>query len=103
MSEKMPKIERAYLLVCPIPHYLHADGSIWLDRLWHHDLAEHLTYLRDLTLLSPRLAWFAGGRPVAIFAVGSLLFILLTGLWPFLMLSTYLCALAVVLCLLIGA
>lgn len=61
MNEETPKIEQPYLLVCPIPHYLHADGSIWLDRLWHHDLAEHLTYLRDLTLLSPRLAWPAGG------------------------------------------
>lgn len=60
MSEEMPKFERPYLLVCPIPHYLHADGSIWLDRLWHHDLAEHLTYLRYLTLLSPRLPWSVG-------------------------------------------
>ena len=48
------------------------------------------------------LAWFAGGRPVALFSVLSLLFILVTGLWPFLMQSTYLCALAVILCLLIG-
>ncbi len=52
--------------------------------------------------LAGGLAWCAGGRPVAIFAVLSLLFILLTGLWPFLMQSAYLCALAVALCLLIG-
>ena len=48
------------------------------------------------------LAWCAGGRPVAIFAVAGLGFILVTGLWPYLMQSAYLCALAVALCLLIG-
>ena len=48
------------------------------------------------------LAWCAGGRPVAIFAVTGLAFILVTGLWPYLMQSAYLCALAVALCLLIG-
>lgn len=59
MNEGMPKIERPYLLVVPLPHYLHSDGSIWLDRLWHHDLIEHLAYLRRFTLLSPRLPWIA--------------------------------------------
>jgi glycosyltransferase involved in cell wall biosynthesis len=55
----MSRIDRPYLLVSPIPHYLHADGSIWLDRLWRHDLVAHLTYLGKFTLLSPRLPWRA--------------------------------------------
>jgi glycosyltransferase involved in cell wall biosynthesis len=48
-------IERPYLLICPLPHAAAADGSIWLDRLWHHDLQEHLSYLRSFVLVSPRL------------------------------------------------
>jgi glycosyltransferase involved in cell wall biosynthesis len=56
----LPSIRRPYLLICPIPHYRGEDGSIWLDRLWHHDLAEHLTYLRNFTLLSPVLPRPAG-------------------------------------------
>jgi glycosyltransferase involved in cell wall biosynthesis len=59
VSEAMPTIERRFLLATPIPHYLHEDGSIWLHRIWHHDLIEHLTYLRDFTLASPRLPWSA--------------------------------------------
>ncbi len=59
MSEGLPPIERPYLLIVPIPHFLHDDGSIWLERLWHHDLIEHLSYLRRLTLLSPRRPWSA--------------------------------------------
>lgn len=59
-SEEMRKITWRYLLVSQIPHYLHSDGSIWLDRLWHHDLIEHLTYLGRFTLLSPQLPWEAG-------------------------------------------
>lgn len=59
MSERLPQIERPYLLICPIPHYRHSDGSVWLDRLWHHDLVEHLAYLRHFLLLSPGLPWTA--------------------------------------------
>lgn len=59
MSEGLAQIERPYLLVCPIPHYRHPDGSVWLDRLWHHDLIEHLHYLRHFVLLSPARPWTA--------------------------------------------
>jgi len=48
------------------------------------------------------LAWRAGGRWVALFALGGMAFVLVTGLWVPLMGSTYLCGLAVFLCLLIG-
>ncbi|MGL4237919.1 glycosyltransferase family 4 protein [Tabrizicola sp.] len=44
-----------YLLVMPVPWYQAADGSIWLDDLWYRDLLRHLDYLRDLTVLAPRL------------------------------------------------
>ena len=54
MNAAPPPIERPYLLICPIPHAADDRGGIWLDRLWHHDLCEHLTYLRNFVLLSPR-------------------------------------------------
>lgn len=55
-----PKIERGYLLITHIPHYLHPDGSVWVDRLWCRDLSKHLTYLRHFTLASPRASWRGG-------------------------------------------
>ena len=48
------------------------------------------------------LAWRVGGWRVAIFALGGMVFMLVTGVWLPLMGSTYLCGLAVFLCLLIG-
>jgi ABC-type proline/glycine betaine transport system permease subunit len=48
------------------------------------------------------LAWRVGGWRTAIFALAGMVFILVTGLWEPLMRSTYLCGLAVLLCLLIG-
>lgn len=49
------------------------------------------------------VAYELGGWRVAAITVGSLLFILLNGLWAYFMQSIYLCALAVVLCLAIGS
>jgi glycine betaine/proline transport system permease protein len=48
------------------------------------------------------LAWRMAGWRIALFALLGLAFMLLTGLWVPLMMSTYLCGLAVLLCLLIG-
>lgn len=45
-----------YLLLTFIPYYVDSVGDIWLDRLWHHDFVEHLTYLRNLILAAPRQA-----------------------------------------------
>lgn len=56
----MHVIRQRYLLVCPIPCYVDADGSLWLDRLWHRDFVRHLTYLSRLTLAAPTLP-----KPVA--------------------------------------
>jgi glycine betaine/proline transport system permease protein len=47
-------------------------------------------------------AYEVGGSRVASITVGGLAFILLSGLWSYLMQSAYLCALAVLLCVLIG-
>jgi glycine betaine/proline transport system permease protein len=48
------------------------------------------------------LAWSAAGPRVAAFSLAGLAFILLTGLWVPFMQSAYLCALAVLLCVIIG-
>jgi len=48
------------------------------------------------------LAWRMAGWRIALFALLGLAFMLLTGLWVPLMMSTYLCGVAVLLCLLIG-
>ena len=42
-----------YLLVVPVPYHAGADGAIWLDPLWLHDLRAHLDYIDDLTVLAP--------------------------------------------------
>ncbi len=47
-------IDHSYLLVTHIPSYVDEDGGIWLNRLWHRDFVRHLTYLRRLTLASPK-------------------------------------------------
>jgi glycine betaine/proline transport system permease protein len=52
--------------------------------------------------LTGMLAWRVGGWRTAAFALGGLAFMLVTGLWAPLMRSTYLCGLAVFLCLIIG-
>ena len=48
------------------------------------------------------LAWQCGGRSVALFALLSMLFMLVNGIWPQAMLSVYLCGAAVILCVLFG-
>src|SRR5438552_4316104 len=53
-------------------------------------------------LLVVLLAWRVGGWRTALFAAAGMIFMLVTGLWGPLMRSTYLCGLAVFLCLLIG-
>lgn len=45
-----------YLIVVPLPYVTDAQGGVWLDALWHHDLMAHLAYLSDLTVLAPQQA-----------------------------------------------
>lgn len=47
-------IDRAYLLVVNIPHYVDDDGGVSLERTWHVDVMEHLRYLPLLRVASPR-------------------------------------------------
>ncbi len=48
------------------------------------------------------LAWQTGGLRVTVFAIASLLFILVTGVWPQAMLSIYLCGAAVAISFVVG-
>jgi len=48
-------IDQPYLLVTSIPCYYDRAGGLWLDRLWHHDLTEHLQYIANLNLCAPAL------------------------------------------------
>lgn len=56
----LPAVERRYLLLTFVPMWIDRDGAVWLERLWHHDLLEHLRYLRRLTLCAPRCEKGAG-------------------------------------------
>jgi glycosyltransferase involved in cell wall biosynthesis len=48
-------IDRPYLMVTFIPCFLDDNNVIWLEQGWHHDLVEHLQYLKDFTLCAPKL------------------------------------------------
>src|SRR5262249_54731874 len=53
MSESIAAISEPYaLFVCP-PIEIDEDGGRWTDALWAKELAFHLDYLIDLTLVSP--------------------------------------------------
>ena len=54
-QNKVPAvIDRPYLLVTFIPCFLDDNDVIWLEQGWHHDLLEHLQYLKDFTLCAPK-------------------------------------------------
>ncbi len=48
-------IDKPYLMVTFIPCFLDDRGAVWLEQGWHHDLVEHLVYLRNFTLCAPKL------------------------------------------------
>ncbi len=48
-------IDKPYLMVTFIPCFLDDRGALWLEQGWHHDLVEHLAYLRNFTLCAPKL------------------------------------------------
>ncbi|MFL6758749.1 glycosyltransferase [Sphingomonas sp.] len=52
-ADELRPIAEPYLLVIGIPIFVDADGKRWVDDLWHKDLVEHLTYLKNLTLAAP--------------------------------------------------
>lgn len=49
------RIHRRYALIIPIPCFVDPAGAVWLDRAWHRDLLQHLSYLKDFVLCAPRL------------------------------------------------
>ena len=53
-SEDFARITVPYLLVLNIPYFVDASGRVLLERAWHHDLVQHLHYLRVLALAAPR-------------------------------------------------
>lgn len=55
MAESFEHIDRPYLLVTNIPYFTDDAGDVYLDRLWHHDLVRHTTYLPHLLLAAPAL------------------------------------------------
>jgi glycosyltransferase involved in cell wall biosynthesis len=54
-SDGFAVLDHPYLMVIHIPYYQDPHGDVWLTRLWHHDLVEHLSYLKDFILCAPRL------------------------------------------------
>jgi glycosyltransferase involved in cell wall biosynthesis len=57
MAESEPEsfvvIDRPYLLVTNRPYFVDEAGRLLFERLWHHDLVQHLTYLSRMTLAAP--------------------------------------------------
>jgi len=54
-AEGFTLVDCNYTLVTPVPCFVDERGEVWLERSWHHDFIEHLTYLRRLVLCAPRL------------------------------------------------
>jgi glycosyltransferase involved in cell wall biosynthesis len=53
MPEDFAIIKRRYLAVQNIPYFVDARNQFFFDRLWHHDLIQHLQYLPAFTLAAP--------------------------------------------------
>jgi glycosyltransferase involved in cell wall biosynthesis len=49
----LPPIENPYLLVSRIPFLRDGEGRLFTNRLWFHDLKEHLAYLTNFTIACP--------------------------------------------------
>jgi hypothetical protein len=60
--------ELRFLLVSVVPFQVDDAGTVWIDRLWHHDLMAHLEYIPHLAVLAPQEAF---GRPGDLVAVPS--------------------------------
>ena len=44
-----------YALVSGNAYYLDAQGSVFLDRLWHKDFMMHLRSIRNMILVAPKI------------------------------------------------
>jgi glycosyltransferase involved in cell wall biosynthesis len=47
------RFERRFLLVTNLPCFGDEAGRLFVDRAWHHDLLQHMSYLHQLTLCTP--------------------------------------------------
>jgi glycosyltransferase involved in cell wall biosynthesis len=53
--EQSPEaLKQRYLMIMHVPYYVDDVGAVWLDRIWHRDFIEHLTYIQHMLLLAPR-------------------------------------------------
>jgi glycosyltransferase involved in cell wall biosynthesis len=52
-SEDFATITVPYLLVLHIPYFVDGGGRVLVERTWHHDLVQHLHYIRALILAAP--------------------------------------------------
>jgi glycosyltransferase involved in cell wall biosynthesis len=53
-SQEFCILDRRYLGVSNIPYFVDDDGTVLLERSWHHDLVQHLEYLPGYVLAAPR-------------------------------------------------
>ncbi|MBI3899933.1 MAG: ABC transporter permease subunit [Gammaproteobacteria bacterium] len=103
-----PTMTTGYVLaISGIAGVLYARGGRWAPSMviiaaviFYFGLAD-LPWPAFIAMVGT-LAWRAAGRRVAAFAVASLVFILVCGLWQPFVHSMYLCALAVLLCVIVG-
>lgn len=65
MSEEFSVVREPYLLLTFIPFSQDDDGRIWLDVAWHKDFERHLTYLKHLTLVAPKIPLEDGPQHIA--------------------------------------
>jgi glycosyltransferase involved in cell wall biosynthesis len=63
-DNSLTPISKPYLLVTLQPFHVDSAGDMWLDRLWHKDLIEHLVYIQNLSLLAPKHATLDFSDPV---------------------------------------
>src|SRR6184192_2811798 len=47
--------KRPYLVVINVPYFVDGGGRAFFERLWHHDLVQHLNYLPAFMLAAPAL------------------------------------------------
>lgn len=62
----MAPITKSFLLCVCVPVWIDDSGRRWTDEFWAKDLALHLDYLADLTILCPSLQTTPGAQDVCV-------------------------------------
>lgn len=60
-DDQLAPLSQVYALIIHVPYYVDEYGEVWMEPLWHRDVMEHLTYIKRLLLVAPRLP--KGDRP----------------------------------------